>query len=473
MKINLNVIKSKIVIIVLTMLIFIFFVNCTSNEIENNLAIDKNNNKTTYSIYNSNDNANNTSNNLKTENINDSSNNYTENGRNISNTMSPGNVLQPNNTFTANYYTTRPGNIYRPAFTFVYNNSSNINSDKNSNTTAIDVPKADISTSSKTNTPKTTASNTPNTTANTTAPAADTRVLKSINRYIAEPDILYSINQNVYNTYKKLVDGILKRSAVIELSNNITDNNYCIKMLKESPYDFIIKSHSFAPDNKNCNITYRYTKSQQDEIISFIENEMLNIINETVKSTYNDLEKILVIYNYFSNKITYDHEKIAHIKSNPGDPVYVGIEIYEGLKYSKGVCHCYAYLCRYALFQLGIDVFCIRGDVDWDPDSYHVWNMVKINGNFYHIDPTWEPQGSKSLRYFGMTDAQRKATGIPFPEFNTNHRAEYGNIKCIDTSFSMFHTKAKSWEFYGNHIIQVTLINGSKILFDTENLKVV
>ena len=52
----------------------------------------------------------------------------------------------------------------------------------------------------------------------------------------------------------------------------------------------------------------------------------------------------------------------------------------------------------------GLDVIYITGNVD---DGLHAWNLVKIDGNWYHLDNTWnrgQYDGSGEYDYFETRD---------------------------------------------------------------------
>ncbi len=77
-----------------------------------------------------------------------------------------------------------------------------------------------------------------------------------------------------------------------------------------------------------------------------------------------------------------------------------------------GVCQSYAYAYDMLLKEVGIDCIYITGFAgDFsDPGEqgdYHGWNLVKMDGEWYHVDCTWDDPnsgGAETHTYFGMTD---------------------------------------------------------------------
>jgi len=68
-----------------------------------------------------------------------------------------------------------------------------------------------------------------------------------------------------------------------------------------------------------------------------------------------------------------------------------------------GVCQSYA-----EAYSLLLDAFSIENMVLSAPEMNHAWNLVKIDGEWCHIDCTWDDPGTggaENYTYFGMNDA--------------------------------------------------------------------
>ena len=71
----------------------------------------------------------------------------------------------------------------------------------------------------------------------------------------------------------------------------------------------------------------------------------------------------------------------------------------------EGVCEGYALAAYLILKEIGMDVQYVVGDAG----GPHAWNMVKVDGHWYHLDTTWNDpipdQGSKvRYDYFLVSD---------------------------------------------------------------------
>ena len=119
-----------------------------------------------------------------------------------------------------------------------------------------------------------------------------------------------------------------------------------------------------------------------DNILSMITPEM------------NDYDIVKLFHDYIIRNCTYD-EKSA----NPNT-------IYGTLVEKEALCQGYAQSFTYLCSLAGIDSLIVLGVAN-EP---HMWNIVKMDNDYYHIDLTWDdPDRAKSpdsvrYDYFGLTD---------------------------------------------------------------------
>ncbi len=83
---------------------------------------------------------------------------------------------------------------------------------------------------------------------------------------------------------------------------------------------------------------------------------------------------------------------------------------YGALVEGRAVCEGYAEAFAYLLRKAGIQSFIVTGK-SANPGSGtsegHAWNLVRIDGKYYHADPTWDDQGEQIFyAYFNKTDAE-------------------------------------------------------------------
>ncbi len=104
-----------------------------------------------------------------------------------------------------------------------------------------------------------------------------------------------------------------------------------------------------------------------------------------------DYEKALYLHDTLAARIYYDYSDNAH-------------NLYGALVEGVAVCEGYTEAYQYLLQKAGIQSYAAYGTGN---GGAHSWNYVLIDGEFYHVDLTWNDQGEKLYHaYFGLTDAK-------------------------------------------------------------------
>ena len=140
------------------------------------------------------------------------------------------------------------------------------------------------------------------------------------------------------------------------------------------------------------------------------------IIEYTTTDDMSDIEKVKAIHDWIIANIAYDTEKEK--KMNNGEEVS-GTDS-ETLINGKGVCTEFALLFDRFMKLLNIESIYIIGTAanfgeKFSVATNHAWNMVKIDGNWYHVDVTWDNPsknvvtGNINYDYFLISDKQMSA----------------------------------------------------------------
>lgn len=125
-----------------------------------------------------------------------------------------------------------------------------------------------------------------------------------------------------------------------------------------------------------------------------------------VKKNMTDVEKAMVLHDYLIRKVKY---------SNNGVETECLTEVGALLK-NKANCQGYALAYKMLLKKAGIESICLSSD-----DMDHMWNLVRINGKWYHVDLVWDDpvypsdqsdrDGVVSHQHFLLSDRAIKKTG--------------------------------------------------------------
>ena len=104
--------------------------------------------------------------------------------------------------------------------------------------------------------------------------------------------------------------------------------------------------------------------------------EIKNAISR-VKPEMSDIEKVLTLHDYIVERTTYKAGYGCYYAGNP-------------LAYGWGICSGYSKALQVLLREVGIESYYVSSN-----QLNHAWIIVKLDGEYYHIDPTWDDTRSK------------------------------------------------------------------------------
>lgn len=107
-----------------------------------------------------------------------------------------------------------------------------------------------------------------------------------------------------------------------------------------------------------------------------------------------DFNKEVYVHNTLLNKIEYH-------KNSP-----LNQNAYSALVNNRTVCAGYARAFQYIMMNLGIPTYYCTGYAG----ESHAWNIIKLEGEFYNVDTTWDDTDPNTYDYFNRTDADFAGT---------------------------------------------------------------
>lgn len=130
------------------------------------------------------------------------------------------------------------------------------------------------------------------------------------------------------------------------------------------------------------------------------------IIKTQIKPGMTELDKEIIIHNYLVINNEYSHNIVS-------DEAY---SVYGALILGKSVCDGYSKSYKLLMNMLGIWCERVKGiGSDSKGSEPHSWNLVRIGGQYYHVDVTWDSvsitKGKleiSSYRYFNLCDEEIK-----------------------------------------------------------------
>ena len=169
-------------------------------------------------------------------------------------------------------------------------------------------------------------------------------------------------------------------------------------------------------------------------------NDKITQILGEIPANYPEVEREKLIHDYILTHVAYDY--VAAANPTPAESVLPhAYDIYGAAIEGKSVCEGYAKLFQYLCYRTGIQATQISGVAD---GGGHMWNAVKIDGDWYEIDVTWDDGDGELLyyQYFNLTHAQMsqshstEGTELAFPQCNgTKYRfADYYALKVLSAT---------------------------------------
>lgn len=174
--------------------------------------------------------------------------------------------------------------------------------------------------------------------------------------------------------YENCFNDINELSSDVELLTNL--NNYV------HPYNSF-DNISFSFNNEVVQIKIEHIYSE-DDIITL--NKIVDeFINNNITNSMSTKEKIRIIHDYIINNADYDILKTK----NKDDNTYRSSTAYGVLVQGYGICSGYSDAMAIFLDKLNIINYKISND-------QHIWNLVYLDGEWLHLDLTWDDPISDS-----------------------------------------------------------------------------
>lgn len=130
--------------------------------------------------------------------------------------------------------------------------------------------------------------------------------------------------------------------------------------------------------NKYNEISVNITKTYTEDEINYINNEVDKIIKDKIKDNMTDKQKIKAIHDYIIDNNKYATDKIRN--ENP-NATYSKANYM--LQNHYGICSSYSDLMSIFLYRFNINNIRISSKT-------HIWNLVKLDNKWYHLDLTWD-----------------------------------------------------------------------------------
>lgn len=126
--------------------------------------------------------------------------------------------------------------------------------------------------------------------------------------------------------------------------------------------------------------TYLYTPAQIEEMTAFYDGAVDGIV-AGIPAGASDFDKVLYLHDYLVQNYAYDYEGLK------ATPIR---DAYNFFKTGRGVCQAYMLAMIALCEKAGIPCLPVTSEA-----MEHAWNLVKLDGKWYHVDVTWDDAGGE------------------------------------------------------------------------------
>jgi hypothetical protein len=145
-----------------------------------------------------------------------------------------------------------------------------------------------------------------------------------------------------------------------------------------------------------------------------IANKVKNIVMQASRYT-TDFERIKFVHDYLCNTVKYN--TASYFGPLNGPDYQLAHCAYGALLNGRAVCDGYANAFVFAMHELGYECGQVIGK---SQNQNHAWNIIKVNGEYYYMDVTWDDGDGNgtSYDYFCITREKLLQDHSLTPEYN-------------------------------------------------------
>ena len=137
------------------------------------------------------------------------------------------------------------------------------------------------------------------------------------------------------------------------------------------------------------------------------------VLTQVLSDSMDALERETVIYHWLTSNVSYDQDHYSLFQTVSRD----SYTPYNPLTEGKGVCLGFATTFQLLMDMAEVECITVVGAA-FECREDHAWNMVRLDGAWYCVDPTWDT-GNTVWRYFNVTSDYMA---------QTDHQWDYASV---------------------------------------------
>lgn len=197
-------------------------------------------------------------------------------------------------------------------------------------------------------------------------------------------------------------------------------------------YGLKSQKYSWSYSGTTTTVTYTFSFWETLAQVNAVSAKVTEVLSSIITTDMNDFQKEKAIHDWIEANLAYDTSLVQH-------SAYAGL-----FGNKKTVCQGYAALAYKMLLEVGIENKIIEGVAG---SSLHAWNLVKLDGKWYHLDTTWDDPlpdvpGRITYEHYNLTDDQIKTVHTwtkSYPAAVTSFEATLADKITTDSSNADFY----------------------------------
>lgn len=195
-----------------------------------------------------------------------------------------------------------------------------------------------------------------------------------------------TLNKDQLYLYDTIKTAALNGDAVAKFKRAYSNNDITtavVAVMADNPYMVWVKSYNTGTYAKTgyTSVNIRYVSDLVKDKAGALQtmDDYLKPVLDKASKMSSDIDKVKYIHDWLIYNVK---DGVAKID----DMYYHGA--YAAAVDKKGVCQAYSNLFVYCMQKLGIVATNIHGTT-WSGEQ-HIWNMVKVGGDWYELDIYWD-----------------------------------------------------------------------------------
>lgn len=225
-----------------------------------------------------------------------------------------------------------------------------------------------------------------------------------------------NLSNKLKAAYRRLCDAVERMTegfvSLGDISKKEVDLLFTAVKYDHPEYFWLSSKYIISQDDDGYSIAFKYsggnvsadylmTPEERDAAAQKIKQKIASA--QQMVSGLAVFEREKVLHDFVLKNCTYDNEAVDQSDQHPN-----AFTVYGALIEGRAVCEGYARSVQLLLNYFGIECSLVSGQ---SAGGGHMWNLVRINGSWYHLDPTWnDTDNSIVYSYFNLSDAGIKLT---------------------------------------------------------------